>query len=139
MKRTYSNTKITVFWDSNKCIRAGKCDGQLPQVFDPNKRPWVNLNGADVETIIHVIDSCPSGALSYEIPAEKKSEAVTIMTIENGPYKVTGKCSLVSTDGKVLDAGDAFALCRCGTSKKMPFCDGSHYRTGFQDKQTART
>ena len=65
MKRTYSNDKITVLWDSDKCIKSGMCDGQLPQVFDVNKRPWVNLDAADVEEIKLVIDTCPSGALSY--------------------------------------------------------------------------
>jgi len=67
MKRTYSNGKITVFWDSDKCIKSGMCDGQLPQVFDVNKRPWVNLDAADVEEIKRVIDTCPSGALSYVV------------------------------------------------------------------------
>ncbi len=67
-KRRYSNGKITVFWDSEKCIRSGKCDGQLPQVFNPGKRPWVDLSAADAETIARVIDTCPTGALSYELP-----------------------------------------------------------------------
>ena len=136
MKRTYSNGRITVFWDSDKCILAGECDGQLPQVFDPAKRPWVNLDAADVETIKRVIDCCPSGALSYEIPGESGSETVLIKVIENGPYRVTGRCLLVNAEGEVLDAGDAFALCRCGASKKKPFCDGSHYRIGFRDSGT---
>ena len=127
MKRRYSNDKITVLWDSDKCIHSGMCDGQLPEVFDPSKRPWVNLKGADVETIKRVIECCPSGALSYKIPGKKESGLTTIKVIKDGPYKVTGKCKLVNTNGEVLDAGSAFALCRCGASKRMPFCDGSHY------------
>ena len=127
MKRQYKNDDITVFWDSDKCIFAGICDGQLPQVFNPIKRPWVNLDGADAETIKRVIDQCPTGALSYEVPG-KKPDTVTIKVIKNGPYKITGKCQLLDSTGKVLDAGNAFALCGCGASKKMPFCDGSHYR-----------
>ncbi|MBI2830710.1 MAG: (4Fe-4S)-binding protein [Chloroflexi bacterium] len=67
MKRTYTKGKLTVLWDSDKCMYAGMCHGQLHDVFDPDKRPWVNLEGADIEEIIRVIDTCPSGALSYEV------------------------------------------------------------------------
>jgi uncharacterized Fe-S cluster protein YjdI len=133
MKRAYSNDKITVFWDSDKCIRASKCYGQLPQVFDVNKRPWVNLDAANLEEIKRVIDTCPSRALSYEVPHQSTSDTVTIKVVKNGPYKVAGKCKLIKADGQELDAGRTFALCRCGNSKKMPLCDGSHYRVHFED------
>jgi uncharacterized Fe-S cluster protein YjdI len=132
VKRKYQNDKITVFWDSEKCIRSGNCDRQLPLVFDINKRPWVNIDAADVEEIKRVIDTCPTGALSYEVPGQPKSED-TIIVQQDGPYKVTGKCRLIGVDGKDIDAGNAFALCRCGKSQRMPFCDGSHYRVGFKD------
>jgi len=135
MRRHYSNNKITVFWDSDKCIGAGKCDVQLPRVFDPKRRPWVNLDAADAEVIKSVIDNCPSGALGYRIPGEKKSKAVTIKMIKDGPYKVTGKCRLINKRGEDVDTGDVFALCRCGASRAMPLCDGSHHRIGFRDKK----
>lgn len=134
MKRKYSNDNITVFWDSDKCIHSGKCDGQLPQVFDPRKRPWVNLGAADVETIKRVIDTCPSGALSYQVAGDKASETVTVRVINDGPYKVTGACLLIGADGEAIDVGKVFSLCRCGASGKMPFCDGSHYTSRFRDK-----
>jgi len=134
MKRRYSNGKITVTWDSEKCIKSGNCDGQLPQVFNPKKRPWVNLEAADVETIKRVIDSCPTGALSCRIPVEKKSKTVTITVMKDGPYKIAGKCRLLNEGGDNLDTSDVFTLCRCGASRKMPFCDGSHRLVGFLDK-----
>jgi uncharacterized Fe-S cluster protein YjdI len=133
MKLQYSNSKIIVTWDSGKCVKAGRCDGQLPQVFNVHKRPWVDINAADAETIMRVIDSCPSGALSYEIPG-KKSKSVTIKIMKDGPYKVTGECRLMKEDGDNVEADEPFALCRCGASKKIPFCDGSHVSIGFQDK-----
>ncbi len=74
MKRKYCKGKLTVFWDSEKCMHSGMCDGQLPQVFDPTRRPWVNLDAADVDTIMHVIDTCPSGALSYDLSDKRKPE-----------------------------------------------------------------
>jgi uncharacterized Fe-S cluster protein YjdI len=134
MEVLYSNSKITVIWDSGKCIKSGNCDGQLPQVFNPHKRPWINLEGAPTETIMRVIDSCPSGALSYRLPGEKKSKTATINIIKDGPYKVSGECRLVNEDGDNLETGNVFALCRCGNSRKMPFCDGSHYSTGLHGK-----
>ena len=133
MKLQYSNSKLTVFWDSGKCIKAGRCDGKLPQVFNVYKRPWVNIDAADAETIMRVIDTCPSGALSYEIPG-KKSKTVTIKVMKDGPYKVTGECRLINENGDNLEADGAFALCRCGASKKMPVCDGTHITIVFRDK-----
>jgi uncharacterized Fe-S cluster protein YjdI len=65
----YSNDKITVRYDEKICIHAGKCVQGLPQVFDVNKSPWVNVNGASIESIRQTIRQCPSGALSLE---EKK-------------------------------------------------------------------
>jgi uncharacterized Fe-S cluster protein YjdI len=133
VKREYSNDNLTIFWDSSKCIRSGNCDRQLPEVFDINKRPWVNINAADAEEIKRVIDTCPTGALSYSVPGALKSETATIKIQPDGPYKVEGNCELIGIDGGVIEAGEVFALCRCGQSSKMPFCDGSHYRSGFKD------
>jgi uncharacterized Fe-S cluster protein YjdI len=133
MKLKYSNSKLTVFWDSSKCIKAGRCDGQLPQVFDPDSRPWVKINAADPESIKRVIDSCPSGALSYQVPGEKKAKTI-IKIMKDGPYKVSGECRLMKENGDILETDDVFALCRCGGSKKMPICDGTHAVIGFRDK-----
>jgi len=30
-----------------------------------------------------------------------------------------------------VEAGKTYAWCACGSSKKQPFCDGSHAGTGF--------
>ena len=30
-----------------------------------------------------------------------------------------------------LEAGKAYAWCRCGASKAQPFCDGAHQGSGF--------
>lgn len=65
----YSNDKITVRYDEKICIHAGKCVKGLPQVFDVNKNPWINVDGADVVAIRQTITQCPSGALSM---TEKK-------------------------------------------------------------------
>ena len=133
MKRSYKKGKLTVYWDSDKCVHAGVCVGELPEVFDTSRRPWINLDGADEERIKSVIDRCPAGALSYQIQGEKEAGITTIKVVRDGPYKITGGCLLVKEGGEVIEAGRVFSLCRCGASRKMPFCDGSHRSAGFKD------
>ena len=65
----YKGDKITIRYDEKVCIHAGKCVQGLPQVFNVNQDPWVNVNGASVEAIKQAIKMCPSGALTLE---EKK-------------------------------------------------------------------
>ena len=93
----------------------------------------MNINAADTEEIKRVIDTCPTGALSYSVLGKSIAESVAIRVQRDGPYKVEGKCELIGTDGEMIEAGNVFALCRCGKSNKIPFCDGSHYRFGFKD------
>jgi CDGSH-type Zn-finger protein len=87
-----------------------------------------------------VIDKCPSGALSYTKVDEKKeptaqdqNPVAEIRVAESGPLMVKGECLLVDSKGKVLAKRGPFALCRCGGSKNMPYCDGTHRVIGFDD------
>ncbi|MCC7424084.1 MAG: CDGSH iron-sulfur domain-containing protein [Planctomycetaceae bacterium] len=56
-----------------------------------------------------------------------------ITTRENGPLLVTGPVTLVDHLGNTYHLGgkDTFALCRCGQTKKRPFCDGTHKTCGW--------
>jgi uncharacterized Fe-S cluster protein YjdI len=63
--KKYSNDDITVIWEPSKCIHSAICFNGLPQVFDPRKKPWVNIEGAETEKITDQIKACPSGALSF--------------------------------------------------------------------------
>ena len=133
MKRVYENDKIRVFWDSDKCFHVGYCTRDLPHVFDINKRPWVDVSAADVEEIKRVIDTCPSAALSYEIPGEANQGTTTIRVLKDGPYLIKGNCRLLKANGEIIETDKTFSLCRCGASQKMPFCDGNHIHIGFKD------
>ncbi len=62
----YSNDDITVVWQPDLCNHNGNCWKTLNQVFDPSKRPWVNMQGADTETIIEVVEQCPTKALTWK-------------------------------------------------------------------------
>lgn len=64
---------------------------------------------------------------------------VVIKTRENGPLLVTGDFTLVDHCGRKFDLRGQpnTALCRCGSSRKRPFCDGSHRHNGFQAGELA--
>ena len=60
--------------------------------------------------------------------------AVKITIRPNGPYLVEGETELVDVNGNKVDTsgrGPRFALCRCGASRRKPYCDGSHEEVGF--------
>ncbi|MFA6805399.1 MAG: CDGSH iron-sulfur domain-containing protein [Candidatus Methanomethylophilaceae archaeon] len=74
-----------------------------------------------------------------------------IKIMNDGPYMVYGRIPLselsikIDAMGKSTDwiktgeytVGDIYALCRCGKSKNMPFCDASHMENGFDGTETA--
>lgn len=71
--------------------------------------------------------------------AQTTRPEVTIKTRENGPLLVSGPVTLVDHLGNKFEtaAGANIALCRCGTSLKRPFCDGTHKTSGFVANETA--
>lgn len=50
---------------------------------------------------------------------------------KNGPLICSGEITILSAEGDILLQDNEAWLCRCGQSKKMPFCDGSHKQAGF--------
>ena len=68
--KEYRGEKIIVRYDEKICIHAGDCVEGLPAVFDVNKKPWVNANGADAEATKPQVAKCPSGALTWEVKPE---------------------------------------------------------------------
>ena len=63
-EKEYSNGELTVIWKPDRCMHSANCWKGLIHVFDPRKRPWINIEGADSETIVKQVTQCPSGALS---------------------------------------------------------------------------
>jgi uncharacterized Fe-S cluster protein YjdI len=81
----YSNGEVTVVWKPNQCIHSTKCWKGLNEVFDPKRRPWINMQATSTDRIIEQVRKCPSGALSYflnnENPEAIKGEEAGITTI----------------------------------------------------------
>jgi len=63
--------------------------------------------------------------------AERGGE-LTIKCLKDGPLLLKGNVSLTAGSGRRAWQGNNTALCRCGASKKKPFCDGSHKEIGFK-------
>ena len=56
-----------------------------------------------------------------------KAAEVTISISKNGSYSVNGSITLLDAEGNDIGSEkETVFLCRCGASKKKPFCDGSH-------------
>ena len=150
--RTYTNGEITVFWKPDLCIHATICFVKLRKVFNPVKRPWVNMDGAPTDEIISIVDECPTDALSWKFNNEltdaevqqstiksNKEERVPspppeteITVVENGPAIIRGNFKVVNQAGKEIATTNQAALCRCGGSRNQPFCDGSHLINRFK-------
>ena len=81
--------------------------------------------------------------------AEKNGPRIKVT--KDGPYIVTGRVPMsedrviIGPDGEPCrwEKGpsypdrETYALCRCGASKAMPYCDGSHLKAGFDGTETA--
>ncbi len=127
MTKTYSGTDIDISFDAKRCIHARNCFLKLPQVFDPERRPWVDPDAAPAEEIAAMIRTCPSGALTFTRAAQPEAAPGInrAQILENGPMALHGNLTV---------AGEAMTratLCRCGKTKNPPFCDYSHVDAGF--------
>ena len=154
--REYTNGEITVFWKPDTCIHATICFMKLRKVFDPTKRPWVNMHGASTQDIINIVDQCPTDALTWKwnrdlspveeevikcepvgeekvptpVPAPAPVTEITI--IENGAALIKGNFRMKKATGELIETSQMIALCHCGTSHNKPFCDGSHHGSKFK-------
>ena len=65
----------------------------------------------------------------------------TRITVNNdGSIRIEGDFEIFDPQGNKfgLAGRKVIGLCRCGQSQNKPFCDGSHAKTGFQDRVVAR-
>lgn len=143
--KEYSNGEVTVFWRSELCIHSANCLIGLPDVFNTRKRPWINVHASNSKEIMKIIDTCPSRALTYlkstkfvtskpRKSVKVKSKFARVQILKDGPALVTGNFILRDAKKKKIRIeNEVAALCRCGASKKKPFCDGTHQSIGFKD------
>lgn len=131
--KTYDRDELSVVWDAGRCIHTAKCIQALPQVFDPQARPWVQVDAASAEEVAAAVRACPTGALRYEartVEPEVPQEPTSVRVSPDGPLMVRGDVTVVGPDG-VEHHHTRVALCRCGATGNAPFCDNSHRAVGF--------
>jgi len=133
--KKYNKEDLTVLWEPKKCIHAAVCVKELPEVYDPNGKPWIKPENASIANLKKQIDLCPSGALSYEeneSSIKNTNMATEVELMKNGPLLVKGTIELKSHDGSVVMKEKMTAFCRCGASSNKPYCDGQHKQAGFE-------
>lgn len=153
-ERKYTNGEITVYWRPSKCIHVTTCYRELIEVFNPRKRPWIDMKGASTEEIIRVVNMCPTDALTFswnkdtdkkghDVPTGDSRDSETrpvspteraatdIRVMKNGPLLVKGDFTITDADGNPIKKMKIATFCRCGQSLKMPFCDGTHRKINF--------
>jgi CDGSH-type Zn-finger protein len=133
----YRAPGITLHDERALCAHAGACTDGLAAVFKYGSQPWIDASGADVAAIVETVKRCPSGALSCtpDVAAEPEPAALPSITVtKNGPYAVVGAIGLVDPASGQSARTERYTLCRCGASKNKPFCDGSHWSSGFSDE-----
>jgi uncharacterized Fe-S cluster protein YjdI len=136
-QRQYTNGEITVVWQPEVCIHSKLCWKGLLNVFNPQKKPWVNMDGASTEEIRDQVSKCPSGALSYfdngaqEVTTSIQSESI-VEVVPDGPLLVYGHIQVKDASGHVTDKHKVTAFCRCGASTNKPYCDGTHRKIDFR-------
>jgi len=133
--RRYSTDEIVVEWEARLCYHSHNCVRALPQVFDPEARPWVQPEHASADAVEAAVARCPSGALRARrggAPEPARDRALELRASANGPLLLRGGVRVLDADGNVLYEGEKAALCRCGGSQNKPFCDGTHKTIGFE-------
>jgi len=96
-----------------------------------------------------------SHGTNFLLPGEElvanKAKDMKVVVMKDGPYIVSGGVPLAKqsigtnekgesmewVEGEKYATQEQYALCRCGHSKKKPYCDGTHKRAGFDGTETA--
>lgn len=63
--RLYRGEKIDVYFNTQLCQHSGNCVRGSSQLFNLKRKPWIATDSVDPQTVMKVIDTCPSGALKY--------------------------------------------------------------------------
>ena len=119
------------------------------------------MYGASTSQIIETVNMCPTEALAWKWNDEEKNKTidseqtnhinfrrpeligsgndlteekpVSIKVMPDGPLVISGSFTLHYGGIKKEVNDSIISLCRCGSSNHLPFCDGAHRKTGFND------
>lgn len=133
--KIYYGAKYNLIDKEELCALARFCDAK--------GSIWELIQKSDEESCQEVLKQanlCPSGRLiitdkNNNIIEEEYQKAISIIEDNglkvSGPIRLKGGITVESAEGKCYEARNRQTLCRCGKSKNKPFCDCSHFHTGF--------
>jgi len=127
----YRGRQVLIRFDGDRCIHSRNCVLGRPEVFQANvPGAWIQPDNASTEAVMNVALACPSGAITVERldggPGEMPPPVNLVRIRENGPLAFHAELRIAGKDPALRAT-----LCRCGTSKNKPYCDGSHVAAGF--------
>lgn len=131
----YIGDQITIYFNRSICSDAGTCFMQLPAVFGRLDDKVIDPDAEPPELISRIARECPSGALSCSLnepdPLPPQVDPAIIVE-KDGPYRVQGGITLEGNE-RTAESMHHYNLCRCGSSHRKPFCDGTHKKIGFRE------
>jgi len=63
--KIYKSTDFGILWQPDVCTHSTVCWKNMKAVFDPFRRPWIELENGERESIKNQVVACPSGALQW--------------------------------------------------------------------------
>lgn len=70
----------------------------------------------------------------------RRMQATRITPYRDGPLIVRGPFVIEDQNGEPIETDrETVALCRCGKSRKRPFCDGTHRLVRFRAPSAAES
>lgn len=133
----YEGKQTRISWDQRLCIHASECVRAEGTLFEYGRKPWAKPDEAGRDEVEEVILRCPSGALAFRDADGNNPETApdtnTVMVVYNGPLYVSGDLDIEGAPDDMPGVRFRAALCRCGKSRRKPFCDNSHLKSEFRD------
>ncbi len=123
---------LRIVFDAQRCIHSRHCVLGRPDVFVPNVAgEWIHPDRATTAELVELAHNCPSGAIAWQpIDGRVAEEAPPLVNEarvrENGPLAFHAPLVIAGEPD-----GCRATLCRCGASRRKPWCDGSHATAGF--------
>ena len=138
--RIYRGETLDLF-DDGRCAFARFCHRRHGSAWSLTEESDIPLLR---EEAIRAASDCPTGRLVQHDKTDGYREiepdfkpSISILQDPgrgvSGPLYVKGRIPLIGTDGVPYETRNRYALCRCGVSKEMPFCDAMHVNMGYRD------
>ena len=66
---SFENDAIRVTWSRMRCTHVAACVMNLPTVFEPGRRPWIDLERGSADAVARAVQHCPTSGYSSDVLA----------------------------------------------------------------------